>query len=382
MSISTYRTGSGELRYRVRYRKPDGTQTDRRGFKRKKDAQLWEADHVTVAIAKGSYVDPTSAKSTIGDLWPAWIAKKKVNAKPSYLDDLEGSWRKYVATYWANISIGKVSRAGVQQWVGDMTHGRVDGKAKSASVVLRAYGILAGILDDAVADNLIPHNPARGVSLPRKPRRTRHTYLNARQLFALADACGPYRVFVLTLGLTGLRWGEATGLTIRDVDLDRRRFDINKSATEVCRRIVVGTPKTHELRTVMFPAMLGPLLPVRGKGDDDLLFADPTSPTGYIMQVDSPKTGSSWFTRACDAAGVPRMTVHDLRHTAASLMVRSGANVKAVQRQLGHASAAMTLDVYADLFDDDLDAVSESMNRLLIDANVGNMWAREGILTA
>lgn len=266
MSISTYRTGSGELRYRVRYRKPDGTQTDRRGFKRKKDAQLWEADHVTVAIAKGSYVDPASAKSTIGDLWPAWIAKKKVNAKPSYLDDLEGSWRKYVATYWANISIGKVSRAGVQQWVGDMTHGRVDGKAKSASVVLRAYGILAGILDDAVADNLIPHNPARGVSLPRKPRRTRHTYLNARQLFALADACGPYRVFVLTLGLTGLRWGEATGLTIRDVDLDRRRFDINKSATEVCRRIVVGTPKTHELRTVMFPAMLGPLLPVRGKG--------------------------------------------------------------------------------------------------------------------
>lgn len=63
MSISTYRTGSGELRYRVRYRKPDGTQTDRRGFKRKKDAQLWEADHVTVAIAKGSYVDPASAKS-------------------------------------------------------------------------------------------------------------------------------------------------------------------------------------------------------------------------------------------------------------------------------------------------------------------------------
>lgn len=246
MSISTYRTNTGELRYRVRYRKPDGTQTDRRGFKRKKDAQLWEADHVTVAIAKGSYVDPASAKSTIGDLWPAWIAKKKVNAKPSYLDDLEGAYGKYVAAYWANIRIGKVSRAGVQQWVGDMTHGRVDGKAKSASVVLRAYGILAGILDDAVADNLIPHNPARGVSLPRKPRRTRHTYLNAQQLFALADACGPYRVFVLTLGLTGLRWGEATGLTIRDVDLDRRRFDINRSATEVRRRIVVGTPKTHE----------------------------------------------------------------------------------------------------------------------------------------
>lgn len=56
-------------------------------------------------------------------------------------------------------------------------------------------------------------------------------------------------------------------------------------------------------------------------------------------------------------------------------MVKSGANVKAVQRQLGHASAAMTLDVYADLFDDDLDALSEAMSDLLLRENVGKMWA-------
>lgn len=56
------------------------------------------------------------------------------------------------------------------------------------------------------------------------------------------------------------------------------------------------------------------------------------------------------------------MTVHDLRHTAASLAVSAGANVKAVQRMLGHASAAMTLDVYADLFDDDLDAVAAALD--------------------
>ena len=53
----------------------------------------------------------------------------------------------------------------------------------------------------------------------------------------------------------------------------------------------------------------------------------------------------------------PRITAHDLRHTAASLAISAGANVKAVQRMLGHASAAMTLDVYADLFDSDVDAV-------------------------
>jgi integrase len=56
------------------------------------------------------------------------------------------------------------------------------------------------------------------------------------------------------------------------------------------------------------------------------------------------------------------MTLHDLRHTAASLAVASGANVKAVQRMLGHAAAAMTLDVYSDLFDNDLDAVGAALD--------------------
>lgn len=61
----------------------------------------------------------------------------------------------------------------------------------------------------------------------------------------------------------------------------------------------------------------------------------------------------------------PLLTLHDLRHTAASLAVRSGANVKIVQLMLGHASAGMTLDTYSDLFPDDLDRVAEAMGQLL-----------------
>ena len=60
----------------------------------------------------------------------------------------------------------------------------------------------------------------------------------------------------------------------------------------------------------------------------------------------------------------PRVTAHDLRHTAASLAIHAGANPKVVQRMLGHASAAMTLDVYADLFESDLDAVAESVAKM------------------
>lgn len=81
----------------------------------------------------------------------------------------------------------------------------------------------------------------------------------------------------------------------------------------------------------------------------------------------TPSTRDGWLVFALTRARkvdpkFPRLTLHDLRHTAASLAVSAGANVKALQRMLGHPSAAMTLDVYADLFDDDLDSVAAALD--------------------
>jgi len=87
---------------------------------------------------------------------------------------------------------------------------------------------------------------------------------------------------------------------------------------------------------------------------------------------------SGWFAKAVAESDVPRTTPHDLRHTAASLVVSAGANVKAVQKMLGHASAAMTLDIYADLFDDDLEAVATALDQARYRESVGKMWARDG----
>ena len=84
------------------------------------------------------------------------------------------------------------------------------------------------------------------------------------------------------------------------------------------------------------------------------------------------------------AAGLTDVTPHDLRHTAASLAVASGATVKAVQRMLGHASAAMTLDVYSGLFDDDLSDPAARMDaaaREAASARVGAAIVRTGVRT-
>jgi integrase len=80
---------------------------------------------------------------------------------------------------------------------------------------------------------------------------------------------------------------------------------------------------------------------------------------GYLPR---PKSSNGWFTRAVKAAGIQAVTSHDLRHTCASLAVSAGVNVLALQRMLGHTSAKMTLDKYADLFDDDLDAVAVTLH--------------------
>jgi integrase len=73
---------------------------------------------------------------------------------------------------------------------------------------------------------------------------------------------------------------------------------------------------------------------------------------------------------------LPKITPHSLRHTAASLAISAGATVLAVQRMLGHASAAMTLDVYSDLFDDDLDAVADALDARARTTLVGKSWTK------
>jgi integrase len=71
------------------------------------------------------------------------------------------------------------------------------------------------------------------------------------------------------------------------------------------------------------------------------------------------------------------LTPHDLRHTAANLAISAGGNVKAIQRMLGQASAAMTRDLYANLFDEDLEALSTALNDARANSDVGRMWAKK-----
>ncbi|WP_136056298.1 site-specific integrase [Microbacterium sp. K24] len=374
-TVSAYETAGGK-RYRVRYRKPDKSQTDKRGFRTKKEAELFLAS-VTVSKARGEYLDPSLARVTVGQLYATWIAGK-ASLKPSALAQLPIAWRLHVEPQWGEREVGGIVPSEVKAWVMELTQDKPDGtKGRSATVALRALGVLAGILDSAVDDRRIARNPARGIkNLPRKPKRKAgRVYLSHDQVHTLAaESARPE--LVLTLAYTGLRWGEAAALRVRNVNLLRQRLHVEENAVQVDGVIHVGTPKTWQIRSVPFPKFIAPLLErsARGKGPDDLLFGD------GIQHLRPPRFGNGWFEGAVSRVqsadpSFPRITAHDLRHTAASLAIASGANVKALQRMLGHESAAITLDVYADLFDDDLSAVSSKLEEAARAQSVGRTWA-------
>jgi integrase len=181
----------------------------------------------------------------------------------------------------------------------------------------------------------------------------------AGQVAALADAAGDDPLAILVLAYCGLRFGELAALRVRDVDPARRRLRIEQSVTEVDGVMVFGTPKSHQCRTVPIPrSLVGALAEAcAGEQPGDLVF---TAPRGGVLML------RNWRRRVFDPAGaragLGELSPHELRHTAASLAVAAGANVKAVQRMLGQASAAMTLDVYSGLFDGELDAVADRLD--------------------
>lgn len=364
-SIEPYDTSAGR-RYRVRYRDPEHRSREKGGFATKRSAEEYLAN-VTVSAARGEYVDPRAARSTVAELGTEWLATRS-HLKPSSLRPLEIAWRIHVEPRWGSRKVGEIRHSQVQAWVTELAAQR------GATTVLRAHGILAGILDTAVRDRRLSTNPARGVNLPRKQRKAR-AYLTVDQVELLASNAGEHAALVATLAYTGLRWGEATALRVRHFNALKRRLAVEENAVRVGSAIVVGTPKTHEARTVPVPAFLVDELAraCEGKTRDQLIFGD------GIAHVRATYGRRPWFEAAvqrCQAvdATFPRVTIHDLRHTAASLAVSAGANVKVVQRMLGHKSAAMTLDTYADLFDDDLDAVSNALDDVRARRVVGDLW--------
>lgn len=354
------RTGN----WRARWVDPSGRERSK-SFPRKVDAQRF-LSQLEALIHRGEYIDPRAGTITVRDLAEQWI-KGQSHLKASTRRRYEGIVDVQIVPHWGRWKVANVAPSDVREWISRLLDGGL-----SPATIRQAARVLSLVFDSAVLDGRISRNPVKGVRLPRaiasEPR-----FLTASEVGCLVDAAGSDGFSVLFLAVTGIRFGELVALRVRRVDLARCRVTIAESATEVSGRLAWSMPKTHARRSVPFPPALGEALRelMAGKGQDDPVF---TSPDGQPLRL------SNWrrrvFQPACKRAGLGDVRVHDLRHTAASLAISAGANVKAVQKMLGHQSAAMTLDVYAGLFGDDLDAVALALNPMT--AQIRHMRVFEG----
>jgi len=124
------------------------------------------------------------------------------------------------------------------------------------TTIVRARGVLSGILADAVKAKRLSHNPAKGVeNLPRK-NESRRVYLSSDDVHRLADEAASHRALVLTLAYCGLRWGEAIGMRVGDVQFLRRRLAISENAVQIGARHEVGPTKGRKARSVPVPVFV------------------------------------------------------------------------------------------------------------------------------
>lgn len=351
-SVHPYENAKGERRYRIAFRDKDNKQTGRRGFTTQKLAKAALAK-LENSVNEGTHIKHAKGLKPVSEFAASWLKTKESTTKPSSYATVSASWRTHVEKRWASSPVGSIKTADIQAWV--------NGIDRSPTIKRRAVEVLAGILETAIPSH-IRENPTEGVKLPAKVSTKKHRYLTHEQLWRLAEAAGEHRDHILTLGYCGIRWGELTALHVDSLDSERQVIHISHNVVKIGSKLIEGTPKTHKLRRVPVPSRVWEPLQERAKdlADTAVLFANRHGT--YINPPTGGANARTWWNTALTKAKLPYMPIHDLRHTAASLAVKSGAHVKIVQRMLGHASAAITLDTYADLFEDDLGTLIERLD--------------------
>lgn len=341
---------SGAPRWDVQYRVEGDRSLLQRTFDTEKGARAFRSQ-VEADSTRGLHVDPRRQRVTVADWCDQWLAGK-VNLAATTHERYSGIVSKYVRPRWARVKLANLKHAPIQAWLA--------GLDLAPASVRKVHRVFSQALDYAVKDGRLTANPAKGVSLPRL-KDAEKVYLSHAQVEALAGECGPsYALLVRFLAYTGLRWGEMAALRVSRLDFERSRILVAESVTPVKGVMTFGPTKGHERREVPLPRFLADDLGklVEGRGPSELVF--PGRRGGGPLR-------SAVFRRgALDKAtgkldGLAGFTPHSFRHTAASLAIAAGADVKVVQTMLGHKSATMTLDLYGHLFPDRLDVVADAM---------------------
>ncbi|WP_241178003.1 tyrosine-type recombinase/integrase [Mycolicibacterium nivoides] len=368
-------------RWQVRW--VDGSGHERsKSFDRKPDAQAY-LNGLTADIQRGEYVDPSKSAATFGAVAEQWFETKS-HRKPKTLAGYRSLLDTIILPKWKNVPLKAIDYQSFSTWIGSLS---VDGSqrdtALSASRIRQTHQLVGAVLKYAQRSGLVTKNVAsqleRKYDLPTEHGREQHA-LTREQLLGFVSHMRLYATLTLILGCVGIRTGEAFAL--RRSGVKDCKLIVSESATNVTGQGTVTTrTKTNKTREVAVPGWAWDRLVAELPADPKaLVFPHRTGTTltnhQYRYEFDKAVTAMRAETEAQRARETaetgkavtpefPTITPHDLRHTCASLLISTGANIKVVQRQLGHATAAMTLDQYGHLYDADLTHAADVLSDAL-----------------
>ena len=343
-----------EARYTAGYDPGTGKQIQQSisGKTQKEVAQKLKA--ATASIDAGTYIAPS--KLTVGEWLDTWTRDYLGGVKPGTAGIYKANVRNHIKP-----ALGGVKLSGLRP---HMVQGFVNGlSGLSVASVRLAYMTLHGALEKAVDLGYLPRNPAERCVLPKAEKKEIRPLEDSQSAALLKAAKGREIEHLVTVALfTGLRLSELLGLTWDAVDFQRGTLNISKQLARPEHRETIGmflTPKSGKPRVIVPAASV--MAALKGQrvrqmelrlragslwdNPYDLVFTDP---------VGGPMTQSvidHRFTALKKAAGLADFRFHDLRHTYAVNAIRAGDDIKTVQGNLGHATAAFTLDVYGHVTD-------------------------------
>ncbi|WP_404387394.1 tyrosine-type recombinase/integrase [Humibacillus xanthopallidus] len=340
-----------------------GTSTPRwvGGFPTRKSAKD-ARDAARHAINRGTYVAPRDL--TVGEWLDRWIDAHAVTLKPSTAKSYRDNIDRYLGPSVGSVRLQALSPSRLSLAFKDLyEHGGKDGRPLSPRTVEFARAVLRRALQDAVLDRVLEVNPVVGTKRP-KVTKPKHATWTGDQLHTFLDGLGERERWAALWTLaaaTGMRRGELLALRWCDVDLDAGIVHIERSVTQIRQQRIYVTPKNHERRDVAVDAHTVTALRSWRKtqmaerlewgpayrGDEELVFTwedgRPVLPD-YVTKAFGDRSAS---------LEAPRLKLHELRHTHATMLLRNGVPVHVVARRLGHKDPSVTLNVYADAIPDD-----------------------------
>jgi integrase len=361
-------------RWRGWYVGDDGKQHTQR-FRTEVEAEQW-INKERGKVHTDQWVSPDVGADTFGVVAEQWFATKQ-HRKPKTLEGYRSLLGTVVLPEWRDEPLKAINYARLSTWLSGLSTGD---RSLSASRIRQAHQLIGAVYKYAMKAGLASKNPASEIDrrhdLPEERETERH-YLTLTQLLDLARETGKYETLTLVLGFCGLRFGEAIALKRRDVG--DQELIVRRSVTYVQGLGMTETDtKTKRSRHVPVPEPVWNMLSLPDDGDA-LVFP---GKGGHLTLGEYRWVFDKAVTRLQEAAKAkqaeeiaekgktitpefPTISPHALRHTCASLAISAGANVKVVQRLLGHATAAMTLDTYGHLLSDDLAGVANALGKAI-----------------